>query len=285
VVNPWGTIYHPTPLLSLIKSAFSGQAPSEEAIVRIRGQYLHFSSHSDISGTSHEKLLAQFTFVNDQFLDHIKQSHLLFITLGSAWYFHHSELNMTVANCHKQPNDLFERRISSPEEVYDSIEQIINLLLEQNPSLRIVLTVSPIRHIRDGLIANNRSKAHLITACHQICANKESLHYFPSYELVLDDLRDYRFYDEDLVHPSSQAVDYVWHYLLQHHTFAKTKELITNAAAISKDLAHRAVDPNSEQHISFLQKIVIKMKRLEDRGLDYSDEIIEIKQRLDDLMT
>jgi len=283
LINPWGTIYHPTPLRALIESAITRQTPSDAGYIMLGNRAVHYSAHSDIHGSTKEKLSEQFTFVNEHFLDHVKQSRLLFITLGTAWHFHHTELTMIVANCHKQPNSLFERRISSAEEVKNEIGQIIRLLQEQNPTLQIVLTVSPVRHIRDGLIANNRSKAHLITACHQLCEESTSLHYFPSYELVLDDLRDYRYYGEDLVHPSSQAVDYIWQYLLLHHTLPPTKELVSDAIRISKDVAHRPVEPESEEHRVFLQKLMSKMKRLSDKGVDYSDELIEIRQRLSDL--
>lgn len=283
MINPWGTIYHPTPLLAIIQSAISGTGLPAEGFVQRGRRYMHYSAHSDVHAPSQEELFKHFTSVNNYFLDHIKRSRLLFITLGTAWHFYHRDLEMTVANCHKQSNDLFDRRLSSPELIKDHLSQIITLLQETNPRLEIICTVSPVRHIRDGLIANNRSKAHLLTACHQLCENSKSVHYFAAYELLLDDLRDYRYYDEDLVHPSSQAVNYIWAHLLDHYTDPETQQLIASAEQISKDLAHKAIDPQSEQHQSFLRHIISKMKKLQEKGLDYTLDITQVQEQLDNL--
>ncbi len=283
--NPWGTIYHPTPLLSLVKSAINNDPPNKNGYVKSNGRILHYGTHSDIHAHTQLEFVERFTSVNVHFIAHIRQSQCLFITLGTAWHFYHTDLDLVVSNCHKQPNNQFERRISSTNALEADIGEIVNLLQKINPSLQIILTVSPVRHERDGLIANNRSKAHLIAACHEICESWDSVHYFPAYELLIDDLRDYRYYDDDLVHPSSQAVHYIWQYLVKHHTLPTTQDLISSAERISKDLSHRTIQPESEQHRTFLLKLIDKMNKLQENGLDYEEEISMIKLRLGNLST
>lgn len=286
LINPWGTLYHSSNILANLSNATTRTTLSEQNIVQIGRRYTHFDVHSDISALGHSELSDLYTSVNDNLIQHISSSKLLFITLGTAWHYRLKNSDRIVANCHKRPSNEFERKLSSSHEIYTDLQQIIKTALNVNKELTLIFTVSPVRHIRDGLIANNRSKSHLLSAIHQICDEQDQAYYFPSYELLLDDLRDYRYYDEDLVHPSSVAIAYIWQYLINHHMTEPAKKTLDKVNNIQRKLNHRSFDPQSKEHRDFLTALLADMVLMkEQEALDFDEDIQNVKQQLSDLNT
>ncbi|GAG96622.1 unnamed protein product, partial [marine sediment metagenome] len=187
------------------------------------------------------------------------------ITLGTAWVYRFIETNELVGNCHKVPQKKFLKELLSIDEIVVSLENIISLIKDFNPKTTILFTVSPVRHLKDGFIENSQSKAHLLAAIHQVIENTTSgarIHYFPSYEIMLDDLRDYRFYKRDMIHPNLTAIDYIWEKFQQAWLDDKTTSIMKEVDTIQKGLAHIPFNPKSEQHQQFLKNLQHKIQVL-----------------------
>ena len=187
----------------------------------------------------------------------------MILTLGTAHVFEYKKTGKIVANCHKIPGSEFERRRLSIDEISEALNGILELTHKLNPEIKVILTVSPVRHIRDGLIENQKSKATLLLAIDGVQkANPESVFYFPAYEIVLDDLRDYRFFKEDLIHPNDTAIDYVWQYFERAFFSKKTIEIIRKVEKINRAAAHRPLNPSSKSHREFLKKQLLNIEEL-----------------------
>jgi len=182
------------------------------------------------------------------------------ITLGTSWTYRHIETDEIVGNCHKVPQKKFLHELLSVEEIVTSLENICVLLKDLNPKITILFTVSPVRHLKDGFVENTQSKAHLISAIHQIIDKKNSLYYFPSYEIMMDDLRDYRFYSNDMVHPNETAINYIWEQFQKVWIHENTNSIQKEVDTIQKGLAHRPFNENSEQHQLFLKELQNKIE-------------------------
>ena len=179
-----------------------------------------------------------------------------------------------VNNCHKLPAQRFRRKRFQPEEMIPPLEKALQELKDQCPKLQVLITVSPVRHIKDGMVENQRSKAALLLTADDLEKRLNFVHYFPAYELVMDDLRDYRFFDTDMVHPNALAVDYIWSYF-QHSLFDQsTQQLNAKIEKIKQASEHRPFHPNSEGHQAFLQKQIAKIQDIQNQhpGLDFSKE-------------
>lgn len=205
--NPFGTIFHPSVIANSISSSITDDY--EFSIFERKGRFYSWETSTLISDDSEEKLKTKLTEISKDLKAKLSQAKLLIITLGTAWGYELSENGNIVANCHKMPSQLFTKFLSSPHEVTQDLLLAIDHIQKLNPEVKVILTVSPVRHIKDGIIENNLSKARLIEAVHRICC-EDNVFYFPSYELVIDVLRDYRFYKEDRVHPNEEAIQYVW---------------------------------------------------------------------------
>ena len=173
------------------------------------------------------------------------------------------------------PTDKFNRRLLAVEEVLAALDNLIHRLFMFNPKLKIIFTISPVRHLREGFVENNRSKATLIQAVHQLVDKFDKLFYFPAYELVIDDLRDYRFYAEDMVHPNYAATNYVWDKFISTCIDEPSQELMKEIAIVTSAKAHKAFNPTSAAHEKFLATNLQKAKQLQDRYayLDLTEEI------------
>lgn len=205
LINPFGTLFHPKAIAKLLI-----EVPQEKPRVFSRNQsWFTYETHSYIQGQSETELIT--TFMNQKALlkSYLERAKLLVITFGSSWgYYLEGEI---VANCHKSPAHIFEKKLSSLSEMTEIWDEVLLELKSKYPNLEVLFTVSPVRHTKDGIIENQRSKARLIELIHHLDA-----YYFPSYEIQMDDLRDYRFYEADLIHPNTTAVDYIFELFSQH---------------------------------------------------------------------
>ncbi|MFT7329943.1 MAG: lysophospholipase L1-like esterase, partial [Roseivirga sp.] len=190
-------------------------------------------------------------------------SHVI-ITLGTSWAYRLIENDTIVANCHKVPQKKFLKELLLIDEITNSLEAIITLIKSVNNNIEIIFTVSPVRHLKDGFVENMRSKSHLLSAIHQVIAPRDHTHYFPSYEIMMDDLRDYRFYSSDMIHPNETAINYIWEAFKTVWIHEKSTDLMSEIDTIQKGLSHRPFNKNSKQHLLFLENLQLKISALQE---------------------
>jgi hypothetical protein len=278
--NPFGTLYNPASVFRLLHDAINQSMPGEHTYLVNQGIYLNYQFHSDFSSSSESDLRAQIEQALISTRSFLKNCHWLVITLGSAYCYELQENSQIVSNCHKMPSHLFQRRLLDPDEIVMRFEQLYGALEALNPNMRYILTVSPVRHLRDTLVQNSVSKAVLRVAVNSIQENHSStVHYFPSYELMMDDLRDYRFYQADMLHPTEVAEDYIWKKLTDSYFSQEAQDFLKTWAPLRKALHHRAIHPTSDAHQQFLRKTIAQLKQLTDR-VNVNSEIQELEQQL-----
>jgi len=223
ISNPFGTIFHPIPLARLLNNSILG-IQSSELLVHNKRIYDWNSAHVFFSSTkeAHQLKIKEYqNLIKEQ----LKGSSWLFITFGTANGYRLKSSNFIVSNCHKQNQSLFDKELISIDEMYDHWGEFLKNLYQFNPSINVVFTVSPVRHVKDGLIKNNQSKSRLFLLLDKLKENFP-VAYFPAYEILIDALRDYRFYKKDLVHPNEQAIDVVWsHFIRTYYSDANTELL------------------------------------------------------------
>lgn len=262
VQNPFGILFHPLAIENLISRAVNKEYYTDEELLFLNERWHCFDAHSDLSHVAKEKVLHQLnTGISSTRNQLLRATHIA-ITLGTAWTYLHKEANTIVANCHKVPQTAFEKQILSVEEIASSLENMIHQIKTINTKAQIIFTISPVRHLKDGFVENQRSKAHLITAIHNVWspgAKSRGICYFESYELLMDELRDYRFYKADMVHPNELAIDYIWDKFQEVWITDEAKETMKMVHAIQQGLQHRAFNPNSEQHMKFKKTLQDKI--------------------------
>ena len=193
----------------------------------------------------------------------IKNSTHIIITLGTAWVYRHLESDIIVANCHKVPQKQFAKELLSIEEISESLQAIVGLIRSVNPKAVIIFTVSPVRHLKDGFVENAQSKAHLIAAVHEVVEPRNYIHYFPSYEIMMDELRDYRFYDDDMVHPNTAAINYIWERFQESWIAKEALKTMDEVDSIQKGMCHKPFNSNSDAYKQFLQDLRSKQLKLQ----------------------
>ena len=251
-LNPFGILFHPKALSNLVIRALNKEEYREEELFLHQEQWHSFEAHSDISQNSKEELLLNLNKQLGLTRQKLTTASHLILTLGTAWGYEHKDSGKWVANCHKVPQREFNKILSSPEEIIESLGNAIEKILQINSKIAVYLTISPVRHLKDGFVENQRSKAHLITATHQLQQSlPNKFYYFPSYELMMDELRDYRFYEADMVHPNALAIDYIWEKFSAACISKADLEVMESVVEIQKGLAHKPFNPSSKQHLAF----------------------------------
>ncbi|RTY90555.1 GSCFA domain-containing protein [Flavobacterium sp. GSP27] len=262
--NPFGILFHPIAIEKLVDFAVSGKQLTESDIFFYNERWHCFDVHSDLSSSSKEELLASLNAIliaTKLQLQHV--SHII-ITYGTSWVYRNIESNCVVANCHKVPQKLFQKELLSVEEIEESIVKTLKLIHVVNPSCTIIFTVSPVRHIKDGFVENQWSKANIISALHGTFDFRLStINYFPSYEIMMDELRDYRFYTEDMLHPNPVAIDYIWKRFKETTISETAFATMDEVSTIQKSLSHKPFNPKSESHLKFESKVREKITKLE----------------------
>lgn len=263
--NPFGILYNPITIEKLITNAINREKYTEKDIFQLNERWHCFDAHSDCSSNTKDEVLENLNLAINSTKKQLQSSSHIIITLGTARIYRHIESDSVVGNCHKVPQKKFLQELLSVKQIIASLENIIELVKGENPTVNIIFTVSPIRHLKDGFVENTQSKAHLISAIHQLIDNRKQLYYFPSYEIMLDDLRDYRFYNEDLVHPNQQAINYIWEHFKSVWILENTSKIMKEVDSIQKGLSHKPFNPNSEKHQEFLNKLKKKEHQLKDK--------------------
>lgn len=282
--NPFGTQFHPPALFRLVRAALEGTGLDDRLFLQHDHRWLHYEVHSSVSGQSKEELAGELSRRLNLLREALIRADVLLLTLGSAWVYRLTELPVYVANCHKQPSGLFERELISVKDICRDFGKMYSLLKEIRPDLRIVLTVSPVRHGKDGMPDNAVSKSILRAACHYLTTDFAGVSYFPAYELMLDDLRDYRFYADDLLHPNAVAEQYIFDKFAAACFDEALQKWLAEWARIKKSLEHRPFNPASAGHLSFLRKLLISLEEWRD-GPDTSEEQTVLKKRIADIVS
>jgi hypothetical protein len=233
--NPLGTIFHPEPMYRFLENVLKQETDCN--LLSRDGCWFCWDASTSLSGSSSPELKETIQRIYADWFTYLKKSRMLFVTFGTAWGYHRKGDLKVVANCHKQPSTLFEKRMSHSHEICEKWVPLIEKLKTLNPELVVVFTVSPVRHIRDGLVENNRSKAVLHDAVRALC-EQTGAGYFPSYEILIDQLREYRFYKSDRVHPSEEAVLIIWQKFLNCYTDLETNSKVKLIEAFRKFSSH-----------------------------------------------
>lgn len=262
VVNPFGIIFNPVSLEKLILRSIHKIYFTENDIFYHNEAWHSYEVHSELSNPNKEEFLETLNQLIDVTNRHIDTLTHCLITLGTSWVYRHIETNEIVANCHKVPQKQFVKELLSITQIEASLQTIISEIQAVNPNVKFIFTVSPVRHIKDGFVENNVSKAHLISALHSSNFQLPTSSYFPSYEIMMDELRDYRFYAEDMLHPNSIAIDYIWIKFFENYVAEKEFGLMNQVCDIQRALKHRPFNPNSESHQKFLENINQKINTL-----------------------
>jgi len=264
--NPFGILFHPIAIENIISRAINLELFEEKELFFYNERWHNFDLHSDLSNPDKADLLNEINHLLVTTNKKIKEASHIIITYGTSWVYRNKPTNKLVANCHKVPQNQFDKEILSVSTIEKSIQNTINLIEKSNPNCKIIFTVSPVRHIKDGFVENQRSKANLIAALHSIFDNQHSTKsYFHSYEIMMDELRDYRFYGEDLLHPNQMAIDYIWERFVAssfaESAFATMKEI----ESIQRDLSHRPFNPSSESYQKFQTQLEDKINKLKSK--------------------
>jgi lysophospholipase L1-like esterase len=265
ILNPFGILFHPKAIESVIKNSLCKKKYTEKDVFFLNERWQSFEAHSKLSSSSKEEIIEQLNKASVSINKAVKNSTHFIITLGTSWVYRFNESGEIVANCHKVSQNKFKKELLSVAEINKSLSLIISLIKEINPSISFIFTVSPVRHLKDGVIENQQSKSHLISALHQIIPIHKNSFYFPSYEVMMDELRDYRFYKEDMIHPNQIAINYIWEKFYENWLSDEALELKKEVIKIQRGLEHKPFNPNSEGHQQFLSSLQEKIKTLKKK--------------------
>jgi len=262
-VNPLGVLFHPIAILELLTRAHHNTPYTEKEVFFSNGCWQSFQAHSRLNSTSQSATLKNLNTALKSTQNQLKNASHVILTFGTSWVYKHIESKSIVANCHKQPQKEFEKSILSVQQLEDSFNAILSTLKAFNPNVSVLFSISPVRHLKDGFVENNQSKAHLIAALHSVINTTNNTHYFPSYELLMDELRDYRFYKEDMVHPSPIAIDYIWQKFKSVWIHDETNSIMEEVSQLQKGFAHKPFNPLTPEHATFLSTLAKKAQVLE----------------------
>ncbi|WP_196890215.1 GSCFA domain-containing protein [Aureivirga sp. CE67] len=264
--NPFGILFHPVAIENAVRDIVEEKKYEEKDFVFQNERWHSFKHHSVFSNASLPDLIKNTSEVNIQTKEKLQKATHIFITLGTAWVYEFLESGNLVSNCHKIPQKEFQKHLLKTEEIENSLKNIISMLKKENPEVSILFTVSPVRHIKNGIVENMRSKANLLSAIHNVIDRNENCFYFPSFEIMMDDLRDYRFYKDDFLHPNSLAIEYIWEKFQKTWIFSKIFSVMKEVDSVQKGLLHKPFNPDSEQHIKFLRKLNIRKENLSKKN-------------------
>ncbi|MBT8259049.1 MAG: GSCFA domain-containing protein [Bacteroidia bacterium] len=254
LTNPFGILFHPVAIERVITRALNDEFFDKTDCFEMNERWFSFEGHSYLNGRTARDLTERLNDKLKETKSQLESATHLVITLGTAWVYRHISTDTIVANCHKVPQKEFSKELLTVEEISESVDSIIKLIRLINKEIRVILTVSPVRHLKDGMIENSRSKAHLLAGVHQIVNKRDGIHYFPSYEIMMDDLRDYRFYEGDMLHPNSLAIQYIWDQFQETWIDEKCYAVMEEVDKVSRGFAHKPFRADSQGYKDFLKK-------------------------------
>ncbi len=281
LANPFGTLFNPLSVCKLLEAS-CGLAPDfEPHLVQNNGIWYAYDLHSSLSSPDKEQLLYHISEQLQQTGQQLQQARLLIITLGTAVAYRLRTSGLVVANCHKLPAGNFERVLLTGAEMQSAFETMYTSLKQFNPDIKLLLTVSPVRHVKETLETNSVSKALLRVLCYQLTQAHPDVHYFPAFEIMQDDLRDYRFYKEDMLHPTEVAENYIWDKFARAYYTLEFQQFIREWDNMRRALHHRSFNPTSEAHKNFLRSTLQQLDVLAGKyKIDVSAEKALLQQQL-----
>lgn len=253
-VNPFGVIYNPLSISQSLYQLLDNKKYTKDNLFQDRGIYHSFSHHSRFSGIEADAVRDKINSQIEYSSAFLRKTNVLIITFGTAYVYRLKPDGRIVANCHKQPDSFFLHYRLSIKEIVEEWTQLLAQIHLFNPDCKVLFTVSPIRHWKNGAHENQLSKSTLLLAIDELTKTNQNCYYFPSYEILLDDLRDYRFYKEDMIHPSDQAIEYIWEKFASLYFNEETKDMIKEWNDIQRSLNHKPFNPESEQYLLFRKK-------------------------------
>lgn len=261
LLNPFGVLFNPMSIASALTRLKSGEHYTHNDVISVgEGEFCcTFEHNTEFWETSEESLICRINSELDANTEHFKKTKWVIVSLGTAWIYKHKDTKKIVSNCHKLPSQLFERSLLTVEDITTALTDIA----KSNPDKNFIFTVSPLRHLKDGLHENQLSKASLLLAVDAVCKANSNAFYFPAYEILLDELRDYRFYKEDMTHPTEQAVRHIWGKFIEFAIAETDKETITEVEALQGMIRHRPMFPESRQYALFIERKEAKMLELQ----------------------
>lgn len=276
LLNPYGVLYNPISIFTNLTNAFNKNSSYiNDGIVVKEEVYRHFDFHSDISALSEKDLINTISSTQNKVKSNVSKLDFLIITLGTSFVFKKKDTATTVANCHKIPAKEFDQVLLTPDEMLKEFDSLYTLLPK---NCTIIFTVSPVRHFRNGLVDNSLSKSILRYFTHLVIEKYNNCHYFPAFEIMNDELRDYRFFKEDLVHPSPLAQNYIWDYFDEALINETTHDTRKKLSKVIQGLNHRAFNPNTISHQKFLNKL--RQIALSIKEVEVTDLINDIDIRI-----
>jgi hypothetical protein len=276
--NPFGIVYNPLSLSSHLLRVVSNEIYTEQDLHFYNERWFSFNHHSDFSFSTKSECLTAINNSLEEAHQQLKSAKFLFITLGSSWVYFKNEDNEVVSNCHKIPAKKFTKFLAEPEDMVAQLSHAISELKKINQEISIIFGVSPVRHLADGHFENQVSKGRLFDVIHHLTENDDAISYFPSYELLMDDLRDYRFYKSDLVHPSNNAIQYIWERFVATFFSDSTVNTMSKVEKLIQAANHRPFNPKSEAHQKFIVKTISSMENLEKEVFGgFKEEKIKLK--------
>ena len=263
-VNPFGILFHPIAIHTIIRRAVEEDFFAESELFFHNERWHCFDAHSDLSSVNKVALLQNLNQSLSDFKLQIKAASHFIMTYGTSWVYKEKSSQKIVANCHKVPQSQFEKELLTATIIRDTIQETIALILSVNSKAKITLTVSPVRHLKDGFVENQQSKSNLMIGIHEAINHQPSTtNYFPSYEIMMDELRDYRFYDQDMIHPNQTAIDYIWERFVETNIAADCIPDMNEVENIQKGLLHRPFHSDSISHQKFLMQLNQRILRLQ----------------------
>jgi hypothetical protein len=270
--NPFGIVFNAVSLEKLIRRSIENRQFTENDIFFHNELWHCFEVHSELSNPDKNTFLNSLNELINATRQQLNNATHIIITLGTSWVYQlrqaQFDKNGIVANCHKVPQKQFTKKLLTISEIEGSLESIIYLVQSVNPNCKFIFTVSPVRHIKDGFVENTLSKSHLIAAIHnlfQVPLSGTEVAYFPAYEIMMDELRDYRFYAEDMLHPNQTAVDYIWMKFFENYVSESEFGLMDEVGEVQKALKHRPFNPNTESHLKFLENLNLKIEKIKEK--------------------
>lgn len=280
--NPAGTVYHPLAIHKTLDYFIHNTAPDESTYLENQSLWSNYDFHSSFSGSDKVTVQRNISNTIQSSHDFLQESKILIITYGTSWVYERIDSGELVANCHKVPAALFRKRLLTVSEIINSFEALKTSLQVFKPDLKIILTLSPVRHVKDTMELNSVSKSILRLAIHQIIEKYTDVNYFPAYEIMMDDLRDYRFYGADMLHPSDEAVGYILEKFAHRYFDQTTQAFIQHWQRIATSLEHIPFHASSAAHQKFLSTTLKQLEELKNT-VDVEEEINLIKRRLSHL--
>lgn len=277
--NPLGILFDPASIARVLTYAMDGTRPEEKSYYSINNLIVNLEAHSDMNGKTINEVAQSIDSKLSILGNELKKANWLILTFGTSWMYTHKKRELSVANCHKIPQKEFTKSLLPNEVTKQVYDELIEKLQVFNPELQIIVTVSPVRHLKDTLPLNNLSKSHLLILSHHLADKYQQVQYYPSYELVMDDLRDYRFYKSDMLHPTDQTIDYVWEHFTQNYFTKKALDFLKEWNSIRKALQHRPFNPDSQQHQKFVKSTLDRLKKI-NSIIDVKAEIAEVQSQL-----